>query len=107
MAASYYSIIAKGPAEFLYLLSAVATLGGLTILWSLGDGEAGNLMFDGGSICKPISPVASAKPDQDHKVLFGTTIMMYLYSVIPSPSFVHSSRKLNADPHAPMCTSSV
>lgn len=50
-AASYYSILAKGPPEILYFLSAVVLLGGITILWSLRDGEAGNIMFDGGSIC--------------------------------------------------------
>jgi hypothetical protein len=51
-AASYYSILAKGPVEILYFLSAVVVLGATTILWSLGDGQAGNLMFDGGSICE-------------------------------------------------------
>ncbi|KAF9005597.1 Shr3 amino acid permease chaperone [Cyathus striatus] len=66
-AASYYSIIAKGPSEILYFLSAVVLLGGVTILWSLGDGQAGNLMFDGGSI-----------------FLFCTTVGMYLYSVLPN-----------------------
>lgn len=65
-AALYYSILAKGPAEIYYFLAAVVALGGLTILWSFRDGEAGNLMFDGGSI-----------------FLFGTTIAMYCYSVIP------------------------
>ena len=50
-AASYYSILTKGPPENLYLLFAVLLLGGTTMLWSFGDGQAGNLMFDGGSIC--------------------------------------------------------
>ncbi|TFK42636.1 Shr3 amino acid permease chaperone [Crucibulum laeve] len=66
-AASYYSILANGPSEILYFLATIVVIGGTTILWSLGDGEAGNLMFDGGSI-----------------FLFGTTIVMYLYSVLPS-----------------------
>ncbi|KAF8163252.1 Shr3 amino acid permease chaperone [Crassisporium funariophilum] len=66
-AASYYSILAKGPSEILYFLAAVVILGGTTILWSLNDLEAGNIMFDGGSI-----------------FLFGTTIVMYLTSVLPS-----------------------
>ncbi|TFK76501.1 hypothetical protein BDN72DRAFT_831076 [Pluteus cervinus] len=65
-AASYYSILANGPVEILYFLSAVVVLGGTTILWSLRDGEAENLMFDGGSI-----------------FLFGVTILMYLNSVLP------------------------
>ena len=35
-----------------YVYVAVATLGGLTLLWSLTDLRAGNLMFDGGSVCE-------------------------------------------------------
>ncbi|KAH7923846.1 hypothetical protein BV22DRAFT_979875, partial [Leucogyrophana mollusca] len=66
-AAQYYSILTKGPVQTLYVLSAIIVLGGTTIFWSLRDGEAGNLMFDGGSI-----------------FLYGTTVIMYLYSVIPS-----------------------
>ncbi|KDR81557.1 hypothetical protein GALMADRAFT_89631 [Galerina marginata CBS 339.88] len=66
-AASYYSILAKGPAETLYFLAAVVILGGTTILWSLNDWRAGNIMFDGGSI-----------------FLFATTIIMYLNTVLPN-----------------------
>ncbi|TEB35867.1 hypothetical protein FA13DRAFT_1787335 [Coprinellus micaceus] len=66
-AASYYSIIAKGPVEGLYFLAAVVVLGATTILWSLNDLRAGNIMFDGGSI-----------------FLFGTTVVMYLNSVLPN-----------------------
>ncbi|KAH7883963.1 Shr3 amino acid permease chaperone [Phlebopus sp. FC_14] len=66
-AALYYSILTKGPVQILYVLSAIIVLGGTTIFWSLHDGEAGNLMFDGGSI-----------------FLYGTTVIMYIYSVIPS-----------------------
>ncbi|CAA7271750.1 unnamed protein product [Cyclocybe aegerita] len=66
-AASYYSILAKGPIEALYFLAAVVIFGGTTILWSLNDWRAGNIMFDGGSI-----------------FLFATTIAMYLHSVLPS-----------------------
>ncbi|KAF8921366.1 Shr3 amino acid permease chaperone [Mucidula mucida] len=65
-AASYYSILANGPAELYYVLAVIVGIGAITILLSLRDGEAGNLMFDGGSI-----------------FLFGTTISMYLYSVVP------------------------
>ena len=50
-AASYYSLFTRSPAEHGYALAAVVTLGAATILWSLGDGAAGNLMFDGASIC--------------------------------------------------------
>ncbi|KAF8831452.1 hypothetical protein HHX47_DHR1000439 [Lentinula edodes] len=49
-AATYYSIIANGPAQIQYAVAAVVLLGATTILWSLRDGRAGNLMFDGGSI---------------------------------------------------------
>ncbi|TFK46430.1 hypothetical protein OE88DRAFT_1687861 [Heliocybe sulcata] len=66
-AASYYSVLARMPAFLLYFLAAIVSLGGITILWSLGDGQAENLMFDGGSI-----------------FLYGTVAAVYLYSVIPT-----------------------
>ncbi|KIJ16730.1 hypothetical protein PAXINDRAFT_175965 [Paxillus involutus ATCC 200175] len=66
-AALYYSILTKGPVQILYFLSAVVVLGGTTIFWSFRDGEAGNLMFDGGSI-----------------FLYSTTVIMYMFSVIPN-----------------------
>ncbi|KAG6911485.1 hypothetical protein DXG01_014559 [Tephrocybe rancida] len=50
-AATYYSILAKSPPEALWFLASVVVTGCITILWSFGDGEAGNIMFDGGSIC--------------------------------------------------------
>lgn len=52
-AANYYAILAKGPPESRYILAVIAITGGITILWSLRDGQAGNIMFDGGSICEP------------------------------------------------------
>jgi len=58
-AAIYYSILAKVPPEILYFLSAIVILGAITILWSLRDGEAGNIMFDGGSICASASSTLS------------------------------------------------
>ncbi|KAL4068093.1 Shr3 amino acid permease chaperone [Scleroderma yunnanense] len=66
-AARYYSVLTRGQGEFLYVVYTVILLGGATIFWSLSDGEAGNLMFDGGSI-----------------VLYFTTVIMYPYSVIPN-----------------------
>ncbi|KAF9559128.1 hypothetical protein CPC08DRAFT_666672 [Agrocybe pediades] len=66
-AASYYSILAKGPSEILYFLAGVVGLGVVTILWSFNDLQAGNLMFDGGSI-----------------FLFATTIFMYINTVLPN-----------------------
>ncbi|TCD65359.1 hypothetical protein EIP91_002757 [Steccherinum ochraceum] len=65
--ATYYSILSRMPLELLYLYGGVVVLGGATLLWSLGDGRAGNLMFDGGSA-----------------VLYGTAIAVYLYSVLPN-----------------------
>ena len=50
-AAAYYAVLARMPAWLAYTYAAVAGGGALTILWSLRDGRAGNLMFDGGSIC--------------------------------------------------------
>ncbi|KAF9480112.1 hypothetical protein BDN70DRAFT_857334 [Pholiota conissans] len=67
IAASYYSILAKLPQRLLAFLGAVILLGATTILWSLNDLRAGNIMFDGGSI-----------------FLFGTTVVMYFNTVLPS-----------------------
>jgi hypothetical protein len=67
IAATYYSIIANGSERIQYVVAAIVVLGATTILWSLRDGRAGNLMFDGGSI-----------------FLFCTTIWMYSYSVLPN-----------------------
>lgn len=50
--ATYYSILSHMPPMLLYLYGGVVFVGATTLLWSLGDGEAGNLMFDGGSACK-------------------------------------------------------
>ncbi len=36
-----------------YAMALTVLTGAVTILLSLRDGEAGNLMFDGGSICEP------------------------------------------------------
>jgi len=51
MSATYYAAIARAPIGFLYFFAFLAIGGGLTILLCLREGEAGNLMFDGGSIC--------------------------------------------------------
>jgi ER membrane protein SH3 len=52
VAARYYHVITKGAPGVGYVIAAATTLGAVMILWSLGDGEAGNLMFDGASICE-------------------------------------------------------
>lgn len=86
IAASYYSILAKGPIEILYFLAAVVILGATTILWSLNDLRAGNIMFDSGSICElPINLItAPFLTGVAATVLFGTTIIMYLNTALPS-----------------------
>ncbi|KAG6832367.1 hypothetical protein H0H92_002635 [Tricholoma furcatifolium] len=81
-AATYYSILAKGPPQALWFLASIVITGCITILWSLRDGRAGNIMFDGGSI-----------------FLFGTTVAMYLCSVLPS--LFSSSVNLSHDSDLP------
>ncbi|KAJ3908581.1 hypothetical protein F5879DRAFT_316830 [Lentinula edodes] len=83
-AATYYSIIANGPAQIQYAVAAVVLLGATTILWSLRDGRAGNLMFDGGSICKSPSHFIHDEFSIPSPVLFCTTIWMYSYSALPT-----------------------
>ena len=58
-AATYYSILSRIPPVLLYVYGAIALLGAATLLWSLGDGKAGNFMFDGGSI-REFTGVASS-----------------------------------------------
>jgi len=67
VAARYYHVLTKGAPGVGYVVAATATLGAVMILWSLRDGEAGNLMFDGGSI-----------------FLYGTAVAVYVQSVLPS-----------------------
>ncbi|KAI0086614.1 ER membrane protein SH3-domain-containing protein [Irpex rosettiformis] len=66
-AATYYSILTRMPPLLLYVYGSVALLGATTLLWSLGDGRAGNFMFDGGSI-----------------LLYTSAITMYTFSVLPN-----------------------
>ncbi|KAI0261002.1 Shr3 amino acid permease chaperone [Gloeopeniophorella convolvens] len=67
VAARYYHVLTKGAPAVGYVVAAAAALGAATILWSLRDGEAGNLMFDGGSI-----------------FLYGTAAAVYVQTVLPS-----------------------
>lgn len=67
MAALYYFTIAKTPIAFIYFFAFVAVGGGLTILWCLREGEAGNLMFDGGSI-----------------FLYASALAVYMHTVLPN-----------------------
>ncbi|KAH9857676.1 ER membrane protein SH3-domain-containing protein [Lenzites betulinus] len=68
-AATYYAVLTHGPPQLAYIYGSVALIGATTILWSLRDGRAGNLMFDGGSI-----------------FLYLTALAMYFYSVLPNLS---------------------
>lgn len=72
-AALYYNIITKGLTIipwFPYLALFVTILGGGAILWSLGDGAAGNLMFDGGSACASHMLVFRVRYINAHHLLF-------------------------------------
>jgi hypothetical protein len=89
IAAAYYSIIARAPPQIFWALSAVVTLGGTTLLWSLNDFRAGNIMFDGGSICKLHFTIAMQQLSDDptcyqSTVLFGTVVAIYLTTIFPS-----------------------
>ncbi|KZT67792.1 hypothetical protein DAEQUDRAFT_713051 [Daedalea quercina L-15889] len=66
-AAAYYAVLAHMPAWLAYTYAGVAGVGALTILWSLRDGRAGNIMFDGGSI-----------------FLYGAAIYVYIHDVLPN-----------------------
>ena len=50
--ASYYHILASMEPTLKAVPVAVSGLGGIALLWSFRDGRAGNVMFDGASICK-------------------------------------------------------
>ncbi|EMD34433.1 hypothetical protein CERSUDRAFT_158929, partial [Gelatoporia subvermispora B] len=83
--AAYYSILSRTPPALAYLHAAVAALGASTIAWSLGDGRAGNLMFDGGSICESAHIASCHGPELIRRaVLYGTAIFVYLNSVVPN-----------------------
>lgn len=72
------------PAWLAYTYAAVAGVGALTILWSLRDGRAGNLMFDGGSICA-YTPTSVVRPVLTYRVvLYGAAIYVYMHDVLPS-----------------------
>ncbi|KIJ44184.1 hypothetical protein M422DRAFT_252200 [Sphaerobolus stellatus SS14] len=49
--AAYYAILAQAPQWMAVTVGGVALTGVATTLWSLLDGRAGNLMFDGASVC--------------------------------------------------------
>lgn len=89
-------MLTRGAPGIGYVVVATAILGAATILWSLGDGEAGNLMFDGGSICEfslcfiilfyfsLAVRVILLRLATSRLVLYGTAIAIYVKSVLPS-----------------------
>jgi len=67
VAAQYYVLLSQTPIEIFYVIGFITALGTLMIAWSLFDGGAGNLMFDGGSL-----------------FLYISAISVYIYQVIPT-----------------------
>ncbi|KAF8515879.1 Shr3 amino acid permease chaperone [Gautieria morchelliformis] len=65
--AAYYSLLAQAPHGMGVAVTAVALTGATSILWSLWDGRAGNLMFDGASF-----------------FLYGCAFVVYVFSVVPN-----------------------
>lgn len=57
-AASYYNALTKISPYTASFVSAVVVLGAAALLWSLRDGEAVNVMFDGASTCASRAPAA-------------------------------------------------
>lgn len=94
-AAAYYSILSRVPPSLLYVYGSVALLGASTLFWSLGDGKAGNFMFDGGSIREFFGVICLRGWGIDAKrleciVLYSSAVIMYTFSVLPS-KFPHCS----------------
>ena len=90
-AASYYSILSRVSPVLLYVYSSVAVVGGATLLWSLGDLRAGNLMFDGGSVCEFLCPLVWTPDAHWSAVLYSSAVIMYFYSVIPSECRIYTA----------------
>jgi hypothetical protein len=52
VASQYYVLLSQTRMEVIYVIGAITLIGALLIVSSLFDGGAGNLMFDGGSLCE-------------------------------------------------------
>ncbi|KZS98916.1 hypothetical protein SISNIDRAFT_480508 [Sistotremastrum niveocremeum HHB9708] len=85
-AAQYYTLLAKAPSEMAFVLAGITTFGATVILWSLFDGRAGNLMFDGGSL-----------------FLYLSAISVYAYNVLPilTRNFINSPLSYGSIKEAP------
>jgi heme/copper-type cytochrome/quinol oxidase subunit 3 len=83
-AGGFYAVLAKMPTWLTRTFVGVVVLGGTTLLWSLGDGRAGNIMFDGASACEYSPTMFSRCADPlSVIVLYATAIWVYLSSAVP------------------------
>lgn len=86
-AASYYSLLATMNVGMAATLVAVVTIGAMALMLSAQDGEAGNLMFDGASICELPGDIARKTPILTIElVLYGCSMAVYVYSALPKLS---------------------
>lgn len=67
--AAYYTLVTQMPQLMRLAVSFIALLGATMTLWSLFDGRAGNLMFDGASF-----------------FLYSCVIFVYTFSILPNLS---------------------
>jgi hypothetical protein len=65
-ATGYYALLAKMPAVLARMFAGAGAALGTTLLWSLLDGRADNIMFDGGAL-----------------VLFASAVFVYVRSALP------------------------
>lgn len=85
-AAAYYSLLAKMNSSMAASAVAVVTLGFMALLLSVQDGEAGNLMFDGASICMSVQYFLLLSNVSSLPVLYGSAAAVYVYSALPNLS---------------------
>lgn len=94
--AAYYSMISTMPRWMESLLVALGTSSAIALLLSFYDGEAGNLMFDGGSLCSCIYLIRMTIATCGAKCISFTVLSMcalvvWVYSVLPSSVHLFSS----------------
>lgn len=52
VAADYYAILSTMPIHMRLVFFVIGTISAIALLLNLLDGRAGNIMFDGGSVCE-------------------------------------------------------
>ena len=52
VAADYYAILSTMPMHMRLVFFVIGTISAIALLLNLLDGRAGNIMFDGGSVCE-------------------------------------------------------